>query len=671
MDSSSSRQTATKLKQEELKRQIALLQAQLEPESPVKATTPKSPKRKTCQPQTLAPATPSPRKKRKLDIQPSDKHVPRPVFQPSNSTQSISGQGKPPREQFTKPRPSNLLSNLTSIHQKSEVVDESEAVQRSTAFTDKPQDVPRRDERLAIVENLEMGPYEHTPSSDDPNFEKLEPHSGIHLSSRNIPHEDFKDYLRGRYYLSPSRLYSTVQLLPDKKGYDVPVEGDWITIAVIAERGPIKFTRAPVTLDPDESSKKQWKGKDKAQAEPKKPSGGKKFVNLKLIDFGARTGSSGSTDGKSVIRGDAFLTLLLFESDGFDILPREDGRKPEKLYKGGSRGAFEHLMDVREGDVVALLNPKILKPFQRSTDTPHPVDNVLAITPESASSIMVIGRARDLGMCSVRRQDGKICGSWCDKRVSDVCDYHVQNAVQRRRAARPEFSAGTSGLTTSTHKRKNDYDPARQWGLKPDESRAEGATYVVSGHVVTGTSSDPRTMYMTENIGREGQAKAKRKLESRDADRSLKALLQRDKEGMQAVMAAREVGGCAKSFKNEKKGKHRQVGDDEDTKLRQTAYSAEIIKSLGFDPSLKPGQRRVENKITQEKLVALETVRTARKDIILGPRPGPRIRSGVVAPVKTVELQEDVHEVNLDDYDDLVGDNTIVQEEKMVDLDDF
>ncbi|CAA7262199.1 unnamed protein product [Cyclocybe aegerita] len=517
-----------------------------------------------------------------------------------------------------------------------------------------------------------MGPYDHTPPSDDPNFEKLEPHSGIHLTSRNISHEDFKDYLRGRYYLSPSRLYSSVQLLPDKKGYDVPVEGDWVTVAVIAERGPIKFTRAPVTLDPDESSRKQWKGKAKAPAEPEKPSGGKKFVNLKLIDFGARSASSSSTGGKSVIRGDAFLTLLLFESDGFDLLPREDGRKPEKLYKGGSRGAFEHLMDVREGDVVALLNPKILKPFQRSSDTPHPVDNVLAITPESASSIMVIGRARDLGMCSVRRQDGKICGSWCDNRVSDVCDYHVQNAVQRRRAARPEFSAGTSGLTTtSTHKRKNDYDPARQWGLKPDESRAEGATYVVSGHVVTGTSSDPRTMYMTENIGREGQAKAKRKLESRDADRALKALLQRDKEGMQAVMAAREVGGCMKRSKNEKKGKKKQVEDGEDTKLRQTAYSAEIIKLLGFDPSLKPGQRRVENKITQDKLVALEAVRTARKDIILGPRPGPRIRSGVVAPMKTIELQEDNCEVALDCDDELVVDNTVVCEEKMVDLDDF
>ncbi|KAF8900420.1 hypothetical protein CPB84DRAFT_1778879 [Gymnopilus junonius] len=59
-------------------------------------------------------------------------------------------------------------------------------------------------------------------------------------------------------------------------------------------------------------------------------------------------------------------------------------------------------------------------------DSPHPIDNVLALTPD------------------VLKQDDKVCGSWCDKRLSEVCDYHVQHAVQRRRDAQPEFSIGTS-----------------------------------------------------------------------------------------------------------------------------------------------------------------------------------------------------------------------------------
>jgi minichromosome maintenance protein 10 len=180
-----------------------------------------------------------------------------------------------------------------------------------------------------------------------------------------------QDHLRGRYYLSPSLLYSAIRLLPDKQGYDVPVSGDWITIAVVAERGPLKFSRPPVTIGPDDGiekreddGKSRWKRKEKEREEMSK-STGKKYVNLKLIDFGARSRSSSSaTGGKAIIRGDAFLSLLLFESDGFDVIKNDDDIKPKKVYRGGSRGAFEALSKVKEGDVIALLNPKILKPYQ-------------------------------------------------------------------------------------------------------------------------------------------------------------------------------------------------------------------------------------------------------------------------------------------------------------------
>lgn len=84
------------------------------------------------------------------------------------------------------------------------------------------------------------------------------------------------------------------------------------------------------------------------------------------MDFGSRSKSS-ATGGKAVIKGDAFLTLLLFESDGFDLIKDDEGGRPKKLYKGGSRGAFEALSKVKEGDVIALLNPRILKPFQVCT----------------------------------------------------------------------------------------------------------------------------------------------------------------------------------------------------------------------------------------------------------------------------------------------------------------
>ena len=92
---------------------------------------------------------------------------------------------------------------------------------------------------------------------------------------------------------------------------------------------------------------------------------GKKYVSMKLIDFGARSRPSVS-GGNTAIRGDAFLTLLLFESDGFDKVTGENG-SVKKIYQGGSKGAFEAMSKLKEGDVVALLNPKVLKPLQVRT----------------------------------------------------------------------------------------------------------------------------------------------------------------------------------------------------------------------------------------------------------------------------------------------------------------
>lgn len=146
--------------------------------------------------------------------------------------------------------------------------------------------------------------------------------------------------------------------------------GDWVTIAVVAERGPIKFSKAPVGIGrEDEDSKGKYpagKDKKKPDEDAGKPQG-RKYVNLKLIDFGCRTQSS-NTGGQAKIRGDAFLTLLLFESDGFDTVTERGATKGQKIYRGGSRGAFESMSKLKEGAVVALLNPKILKPFQASVD---------------------------------------------------------------------------------------------------------------------------------------------------------------------------------------------------------------------------------------------------------------------------------------------------------------
>lgn len=91
--------------------------------------------------------------------------------------------------------PSQFLSKLAQVKSQASQSPVLEAVARTSAFSDtirprgptgtfSPLDDTglKRDDRLALVEELERGPYEFTPPSDDPDFLQLEPHSGIRLS---------------------------------------------------------------------------------------------------------------------------------------------------------------------------------------------------------------------------------------------------------------------------------------------------------------------------------------------------------------------------------------------------------------------------------------------------------------------------------------------------------
>jgi len=181
----------------------------------------------------------------------------------------------------------------------------------------------------------------------------------------------------------------------------------------------------------------------------------------------------------------------------------------------------------------------------------------------------------------------------------------------------------------NSQKRKAAYDPQRKWGLAPSDGRgsaqsssevADGATYVVAGHIV---AAGKRDLFVNESVGREAQARAARLASSRDTDVALKRLLGRDKEGMKAVQAARSFakkkkkkkaaeGQVAEGKKVSKPGKDElqllssrkrkeeedssdgESGvDDDDAEEGETrttmrnAYTAQVIKELGFDPTLR------------------------------------------------------------------------------------
>ncbi|KAG9098920.1 hypothetical protein FRC07_010574, partial [Ceratobasidium sp. 392] len=564
---------------------------------------------------------------------------------------------KPP----SPPRKSTMAAAASAFqaNRASRVQPNKEPVARSTSFAQpapKEPAAPTRNEDLTIKEELPLGPIDHPAPFDDPRWDRMEPYSGIHLSSRKLLFDDFQEFMYGRVYLSPSRLYSVVRLSPDRAAYDVPVEGDWVTIAVVAERGQVQISKRGGKRKGDQDKAKGKQGGTDGDAgkpaddddEDDRPTPkDKKYMRLLLVDFGHRA-SEGKPAPKEQYKGDALLNMLLFEADSVKTIDGEDGRGKGKnvVYKGGSGGAFEKCSKLREGAVLAILNPRILKPFQRTAGNPHPRDNALAITPENADSIEVLGQSRDLGSCRAAKRDGNPCGSWCDRRVSDVCEYHIQHAVKGRRAARPEFSAGTADLSTPSNPKskfgKQAHDPSRKWGLLPSASQQNaaasyesakmggGATYIVDGQVLP-SSGGPDASDVTRLKG------LKKKKEE---ERALEEVLRRDGGKTAAANILRLGAAHLKAKKAGAAGKALDVSQEMEATSEgpKMAYSAELVKSIGYDPSKRSGNA---GRPKEGDGVRQLTSATDRK-VELRPPPGSkRIRSNVTANFAPSRAKDD------------------------------
>lgn len=136
-------------------------------------------------------------KKPRIDVKDGNQAGIQPAFQlPSLSAGAVQCTKSAVQEiTGVAPVPSQFLSKLAQVKSQASQSPVLEAVARTSAFSDtirprgptgtfSPLDDTglKRDDRLALVEELERGPYEFTPPSGDPDFLQLEPHSGIRLS---------------------------------------------------------------------------------------------------------------------------------------------------------------------------------------------------------------------------------------------------------------------------------------------------------------------------------------------------------------------------------------------------------------------------------------------------------------------------------------------------------
>lgn len=198
--------------------------------------------------------------------------------------------------------------------------------------------------------------------------------------------------MTSRYYLSPSRLYSVVRLSRDRQYYDVPLDSDWITIAIVCGKSEIRNINGGATNtqvatsarnesddegdnDEDGPSPARKKSKSRVKTEEGSVTAKKtrKFVNLRLCSLPNKASRKGN--GAS---GDTLLTLLLFEAESESR--SKNGDSTTRHYRGGSGGAYEKWWKLDVGSVIGIVAPKVLKPWSVSASPcflPRRASNVL------------------------------------------------------------------------------------------------------------------------------------------------------------------------------------------------------------------------------------------------------------------------------------------------------
>ncbi|KAH9808700.1 hypothetical protein DFH28DRAFT_609295 [Melampsora americana] len=379
-----------------------------------------------------------------------------------------------------------------------------------------------RESDLTVRAEIPFGPVEFKPPIGDPIFSTLEPNSNVRLKHRNLSHEDLQDHLYGRHIVRINELYNIIRKLDEFKSkggteWDIPLVGDWVLFAVIGEKGEVKITN-PQNSQPPASESKALDPKPKGTFA--RPSEGeddefseclrrdediqqatkdaefssarvrqrRHYIHFKLLDMSSKSISQS---------GSGMVNMILFEAEHvsqIESVDIEGNPTMQKVYRGGSGGAYERFWKENPGTLIAILNPKVMKsrPIGKNSSNSH--SNVLTITPEKSDSLIIIGKSKDLGNCTAKRLDtGKSCGNWCDLRVSadpdhhedvskslPVCEFHLQRQINKTRAGRAEFFASNSGMNQHVggqfnpsgirkngQNGKSKFDPVKKTGLLP------------------------------------------------------------------------------------------------------------------------------------------------------------------------------------------------------------
>lgn len=153
---------------------------------------------------------------------------------------------------------------------------------------------------------------------------------------------------------------------------------------------------------------------------------------------------------------------------------------------------FTRYWKLTEGTVVAILNPNVMPPPPGRQDT----GRFSLVINSDEDTILEIGSARDLGFCQAIKKDGEMCRSWVNKKRTQYCEFHSNEAIRKQRSARMEVNSSGFG-TRVRFQGKNSAEVFEPVKKKPDNYDWETKThwYAARGHtaaeLLDGKDRDP------------------------------------------------------------------------------------------------------------------------------------------------------------------------------------
>ncbi|ORX91230.1 hypothetical protein K493DRAFT_339496 [Basidiobolus meristosporus CBS 931.73] len=134
---------------------------------------------------------------------------------------------------------------------------------------------------------------------------------------------------------------------------------------------------------------------------------------------------------------------------------------------------YEKLWAEPLGSMIAILNPKILKPTDRNAS--------VAIQVDHPNKFMNIGECIDFGLCVAVKKDGLNCNAIIDSRLGEYCESHLLMSYRKQRMSRMEFATGISIFEVPKPSQKRKRPDAAFTGARDESYILDNGNMLVLG----------------------------------------------------------------------------------------------------------------------------------------------------------------------------------------------